>query len=364
MSLANKDDISGASLDSGGKLQPQPMCPADQVWDASLGRCVQRGAVGAWSPVGELENLRTRVRGIIEHRIRLRQDGALGPGALGNRQVDDRDESDEFLLFELLLAVAFAERALSFSDERILPLYDDQALPDDPGRFNQSRLDDATRQAAQRWEREFYTDKLDDVVRLNLGRSFAAGEAQISSGITAGSPQVQRVLENMVAMTDFRSNDFFNTQVIPSLQRSVSNMFETGNFTPEALRSVRGQLDRRLKSVPYWRVVANANATRSFHYGMLRAARAQGRRGYRFVAIIDERTSDICRQMDGKEWLIADVLNKFEQVAASDDPDEVKRVFPWVSADDVMNLEDDALRDLGVMVPPLHGNCRSTLTIL
>lgn len=336
-------------------IKNDPRCGLGMVYDGTLGRCVTRGTEDTWSPRTELNKLEAQRERIISHRLRVRAEG------LGNRQVEGREEPDPFLFFELSMAILLANQVFKVADELILPIYDQQVLPDNSAFFNGSRLADANLRAEQIWRNNIWDQDLEDGVARIVGQSFAAGEAQVVAGITRGSNAVQQVLDNMVKMTDFRTNAFYNDQILPMIQNKVTQLFETGEFERINLNTIRQTLDRRLKSVPYWRVTANANASRAYHYGLLKAARSQGFTGYEYVAIIDSRTSDICRSTDGRQWHIADALNKYEQVAGSDDPDEVKRVFPWVSVEEIENLDDDAVKDLGVLVPPLHGNCRSTL---
>jgi len=337
-------------------------CGVDQQWDGTLGRCIAKGVVlDSWSPEKELRNLKNEVRRNADMKIRIRQDPDVGLSSLGNRSVDDRQDPDPFLELELALALALATRAFKVADEEVLPLFDDQVLPKDPARFNQQRLDEANDKATTIWRNTIWSIGLGTAAASLINRSFLAGEATISKGILTGAPSVDEVLRNMLAVTNFRTNEFFNTQVMPSIQNKITGLFETGAFDQVDLGPIRRTLDRRLKSVPYWRVVANAAASRTYHYGVLKAAQSQGFTGFRFVAILDDITSDICREVNGREFFIADAVNKFERVAGSDDPDEVKKVFPWMKVDAVRDLSDDALRDLGVLVPPLHGNCRSTL---
>ena len=62
-------------------------------------------------------------------------------------------------------------QGFALANRRILPLYDDQVLPDDPTRFNQARLDDANEQAAIRWEREAWTSEVNQRTRSVVERA-------------------------------------------------------------------------------------------------------------------------------------------------------------------------------------------------
>lgn len=339
-----------------------PQCPSGQRYDGGLGRCVAKELSADHSPERSLQALRNDVQQWRERQNRIRQEPNVGLSSLGNRQVDDRQDPDPFLGIELLMAQDLAERAFEVADEEILPIYDDQVLPEDPAFFDEAKLEDANEEASTIWRDTIITTGLAASVLALLQRSLTAGEATVAPGILQGVPSVEEVLAQMRNTITWNTNQFFTQQVVPSIERSVRNMFDnTGALQQPNLDTVRKVIDRRLKSVPYWRVVANANASRAYHYGMLKAAQFQGFTGYEFVAVLDSRTSDICRELDGQTWFIADAVNRMEMVAGSDDPDAAKTFMPWVNVEAVQGQSADALRDMGVMVPPLHGNCRSTL---
>ncbi len=339
-----------------------PQCPSGQRYDGGLGRCVAKELLADHSPEKSLQALRNDIQRMRDMKNRIRQEPNVGLSSLGNRQVDDRQDPDPFLAFELLMAQDLAERAFEVADEEILPIYDDEVLPEDPAFFNEAKLEEANEEASTVWRDIIITTGLAASVAALLQRSLTAGEATVAPGILQGVPSVEEVLAQMRNTITWNTNQFFTQQVVPSIERSVRNMFDnTSALGQPNLDTVRKVIDRRLKSVPYWRVVANANASRAYHYGMLKAAQFQGFTGYEFVAVLDSRTSDICRELDGQTWFIADAVNRMEMVAGSDDPDAAKTFMPWVNVEAVQGQSADALRDMGVMVPPLHGNCRSTL---
>ncbi len=267
------------------------------------------------------------------------------------------DHDDSFLTQELIIALALFAAASESAREVSSIL---NSVLADPESFNEQELQRAIEEASRVWEGTF--DLAEVAVVATIAAALVAGVAKVSTGILQGVPSVQGVLDGMRRVAKFSTNAFFNEQVIPALQASVLEMMSgTGAMVAPDLAVVRAVLDRRLKSVPYWRVVANAAASRSYHYGLLKAAQFQGLRGYRFVAIIDKRTSEICNSLDGREWHIADAVNLMERVAAADGPGAVKEIAPWLGFQSIQGLDNNALRDLGVMVPPLHGNCRSTV---
>ncbi len=116
------------------------------------------------------------------------------------------------------------------------------------------------------------------------------------------------------------------------------------------------------------------------------------------LAVLDEKTTDICRFLDGKFINVSDSLGMLERLEGVTDPDQVKTDNPWLStgtdsdgryirikypdgreilvarversgvgtADDrgeySESLRMDELQVLGIGPPPYHANCRSTIT--
>lgn len=197
------------------------------------------------------------------------------------------------------------------------------------------------------------------------GNPVPAGAVVGVGTILENAPSAQQVMDGIVAAAKYYTNNYFNTFVIPEIQQRIRSILDGTPFNEvPGLADIRALLDRRLRSVPYWRLVANAAASRGYHYGYLKAAELRGVTTYRFVAVIDSRTSEICQFMNGKEFSVRNAVTLMERVAGAANIEEVKAIMPWRPFKEVDGLSRDALEALGVVVPPLHGNCRSTLVIV
>ncbi len=356
--MVEKADISVSDLDDGGRLSPEQgtgrRCPHGFRFDSASNACVpgeaSRQAAWAHAMVPVVYGLHTCGYALMERADEFQP--------LGNRQSPKHD--DPFLADELAVALALSRRTKEQADVAV-NMYDEVLSGDN---FDEDRFNNVTTSVQKLWE-ETWDKPTEVAVTAAIVSALATGERKISAGILQGVPSRKAVLDGMVRASKFHTNEFFNTQVMPSLQSQVIAMLEgTPAMGSPDLGIIRAVLDRRLKSVPYWRVVANAATSRSYHYGFLKAAQAQGFRAYRYTAVIDERTSEICTFLDGREWFIADALNIVERVAATDDPEVVKNLAPWPKFADVKDLDGEGLRSLGVIVPPVHGNCRSTIEMV
>jgi SPP1 gp7 family putative phage head morphogenesis protein len=154
------------------------------------------------------------------------------------------------------------------------------------------------------------------------------------------------------------------------------------------------------RSKAYWQVVATSFANRSRTYTQLAAFDEADIETFRFEAVLDSATSSICRFMHGREFSVERAMQRFAEVEAAPDPEAITHLQPWVQvgADDDGNqvlfykrgdrrhvvaqvdesgvgqndqvgrysrdLSTDELDAAGISMPPLHGNCRSSVVAI
>jgi hypothetical protein len=116
-------------------------------------------------------------------------------------------------------------------------------------------------------------------------------------------------------------------------------------------------------------VAANVTTSRLVTYGFLVEASGRGIRKYQLQAVLDDRTSEICRRLHGREFSVETALPKVTQTLMTVDPDALKAVAPWLKSDsqtlkELEELSDDDLASMGVMVPPFHPYCRTILVLV
>ncbi len=173
----------------------------------------------------------------------------------------------------------------------------------------------------------------------------------------------------------------------------VASGLERGLGRPDIARELEAAARAALidRAPFYWEVVASAFVGQGRSFAQVSSYAEAGVERYRIEAVLDERTTHICRFLHGKTFGVADALRMFEQVERLDQPEDIKRLLPWVrerldgerltlhgagtpiaevtrsalgSRDDVgefrPRLSDDRLGDAGIGFPPFHCLCRST----
>lgn len=217
----------------------------------------------------------------------------------------------------------------------------------------------AEAEAAERaWRDRAFPGSMEVALSPIYARALATGDAALSSTRLSDLERM-RLINNMVRSGKYYTNNYFNTQVMPALVSAVDSarLNQDRNI---ALDTIRATLDRRLRSVPYWNVVANAAASRSYHYGLIHSGVRAGYRFVSFKARVDTRTSKTCLELNGRTWAALDMLTLVNKIAAAD-PEEVKTLAPWVKYTEITGKSDRDLYLMGVCIPPLHGRCRSQL---
>jgi SPP1 gp7 family putative phage head morphogenesis protein len=151
----------------------------------------------------------------------------------------------------------------------------------------------------------------------------------------------------------------------------------------------------------YWEVVASSFIGRGRSFAQMSSYAEAGIERYVVEALLDERTTHICRYLHGKTFSVSDALERFERVEQLERPEDLKRATPWVrehrdrdtgrlrlyvpsptgrielaevtrsgrgTRDDrgefVSLAADDVLRDVGIGFPPYHGLCRTVVLAL
>jgi len=111
----------------------------------------------------------------------------------------------------------------------------------------------------------------------------------------------------------------------------------------------------------YWRGLAANGINRSRQFGHVQGYVDLGVKELEVIAVMDERTSPICRQMNGKIIPVAECAAQRDALMGIDDPELVKELSPWVSAKEIEGKSVKQINDMGVVMPPYHFHCRTEL---
>lgn len=121
----------------------------------------------------------------------------------------------------------------------------------------------------------------------------------------------------------------------------------------------------------YFEGLAATNVTYARNFAQIQLMDEVGVLQVIFQAIIDNLTSEVCLQMDGRVFTVEQAKEHRQKVLEADDVESLKQVAPFTRSLEAfgtgagrdLNSPDmqDALARAGVIVPPLHFRCRSEL---
>jgi len=149
----------------------------------------------------------------------------------------------------------------------------------------------------------------------------------------------------------------------------------------------------------YWDVVASAFVNRARTFSEMSSFTEAGITHYVITAVMDERTSDVCRFMDGKRFSVSTAVEQFQRVEQLRDPEQMKLLQPWLQirqdsqgnralfiptesesvraaivedSAELKGLKDNRgtfrsemsnqkLESMNMSLPPFHGLCRTTV---
>jgi SPP1 gp7 family putative phage head morphogenesis protein len=106
----------------------------------------------------------------------------------------------------------------------------------------------------------------------------------------------------------------------------------------------------------YSRIVSSNTVQRSRIYSDISSMRDAGIEKYRYSAVMDARTSEICQELNGKVFLVRNGVKLMNEVSMVSEPGEFKAVHPWLSIDEAQAADSNS-----IVLPPAHGMCRSTI---
>lgn len=263
-----------------------------------------------------------------------------------------------FVPSEVRLTELLASNADRIASKIESPIYD---VLTRTGYVDEAKITAALKAAGSVWEVEAWPKGLENQYRVVLAQTALLGQHDIPFGPELSDFEKLKIVNGMSKSTKYYTSRYFNTQVMPAIVDAAHASVLNGTSHDGAeLQAIRELLDRRLRSVPYWNLVANAAASRSYHYGYLKTGVAHGLQTVEFVATVDNRTSAVCLSLNGTEWRAADVALFADKIADAEG-DNIKNVAPWPRAADVAGKTPDELLAMGVVIPPVHGFCRSQL---
>lgn len=225
--------------------------------------------------------------------------------------------------------------------------------------------------------------ELEPATRRYLERAFKAGQAVRGVGRavqTVFDKPRQEAVDWLVRHDRFWIGKVFPEQVRDSFRDTIVQGLDEGlgrKAIGRRLRDLMVGTEEVPGKVELYNRVAAASVNRASNWGGMFSLEEAGVEVYEFRAVMDQRTSRICRELNGRVFSVPRVMNVVRQ-ALDGPPSAIESIAPWPTFDADRNdffiqtgdrrsylggRSEEWLADHGVALPPLHGNCRSVIVL-
>lgn len=149
---------------------------------------------------------------------------------------------------------------------------------------------------------------------------------------------------------------------------SATQMVEqaVAGSNPLALKAEAADLKPLKAAMNSLSINLSAASSRLASYGFLLQAKQNGELIYMLSAVLDSRTSEFCRAIDGKIVPVSVGLDRAITMLNAKTPEEASAQAPWLTITPELLVKLQAagaqeLMEMGVLLPPFHPYCRTIL---
>ena len=159
--------------------------------------------------------------------------------------------------------------------------------------------------------------------------------------------------------------DKFSKDTSDIINRELSDLLERGGTKREFAQTLETALeDHVTDSKTYWELLADHTLTKIQNMGHVSGYETAGVQYVKIVAVIDNKTTPICRAMNGKVFKVADFRKQYDKIihaAEKHDLKAYKAAQPMVNGKAMKGeISEEDIKKLGIKLPPYHFRCRTT----
>lgn len=161
----------------------------------------------------------------------------------------------------------------------------------------------------------------------------------------------------------FWVHNYFNRQVQDKVVELGERAISQGLSRRDAANLFKDEFDNIInpQSFRYWEGFANHVTTRSREFGRVEGYVRAGITEIEIRAVLDHRTSSICRHMNGRIIQVGDAVELRTKMMNAQTPEDVIQIAPFMRPDDVLGVATSDLKSksAGFALPPYHYDCRT-----
>lgn len=160
-----------------------------------------------------------------------------------------------------------------------------------------------------------------------------------------------------------------NSAIVAAIQKGLSAA-DAGTAVAAAVASALGQIaipnGYNGSAASYFEALAANAITNVRVQGQITSFASLGVPSYEIVNPDDERTTELCHELNGTVFTTEDAVSNMEELAKAETPAEYRAAKPFLPTAEILQLLDEGanvLAQAGQAFPPYHMNCRSTVDV-
>ncbi len=208
--------------------------------------------------------------------------------------------------------------------------------------------------------------KLDESVKDFQSLAYSAGFGTVNSKLKFNQAD-EDALNWLSKDQNYWIGEHYESQLKEKMVSTAKEIVNESLDREEATKRFKSKFNDNFKrSNSYWEALGDHIVTRSREFGRTSAYQKAGINYVKVSAVVDDRTSDICRNLNGRIIAVSKLVQQRDNLMNAKSPEETKKIAPWLSKKDiaikVKGIETSKLPK-GVALPPYHFRCRTRTVV-
>jgi len=244
--------------------------------------------------------------------------------------------------------------------------------------YNEAQLYEAVKLIVRQELGAFLPNSLNPVIAEAVNKIYTHSRKQVTQATF-------KVIDNKAIDYLKSSDNFYVGKIYPEYSTEINKairetIFDQGLGAKDAAEAIRDVVKEEYAEKYFYRYerIARTSSNRVRNWSRTFAMSEEGIENVEFVALLDERTSEICKHLNGTIWTLSKTVEHLEKVMEAGEQN-LPEASPFPKIDDLFTVDYDTIKDddfetqqtflkdtdtlteEGIAVPPMHCNCRSLL---
>jgi hypothetical protein len=204
---------------------------------------------------------------------------------------------------------------------------------------------------------------------IYYGGAMASGNAYDRTFVSASAHDalLDKVTDNFILTLSYNVTQQTQQEALQLIAQAEKDYLSATKFDQPNQRYVKDFVSFQKTGDDMLKLVSSLHSSRLSTWGFVAEANVLGIEEYQLTAVLDGRTSEFCRAINGKRFKVQDAKELVNKVLNVENPDDAKVIQPWPKQDkESITMYRDStpeeLTAMGLQIPPFHPHCRTLLT--